>query len=73
MTLLWWRLPRARRCLVHFRDPHAASLQGVLWRQRGPWLVLRQAEQIDGAGRAPLPLDGEVLIHIGEVLFLQLP
>jgi hypothetical protein len=65
------RLPgRARRVLVNLRDQPEA-IRGLLVRQRGPWLVLAQAELLQTDG-APTPIDGEVLIERPQIVFVQL-
>jgi hypothetical protein len=46
------------------------AIKGVLWRTRGAWLVLRDCSLVK-AGAAPLPMDGEIVIHRTNVAFLQ--
>ena len=48
------------------------AIKGVLWTSRGSWLVLRDCALVKG-GAAPLPMDGEVVIHRSNVAFLQVP
>lgn len=43
---------------------------GILWAQRGPLLVLRNATMHD-AGAPPSSVDGEVVIERGQVEFIQ--
>ena len=57
-----------RRVLVSLVDGKAMT--GVLWSQRGRWLVLRQAELLERGSEA-VSLDGEVLIDRAQVDFLQ--
>jgi hypothetical protein len=45
-------------------------VRGVLWRTRGPWLVLRDVTLIN-ARKGHLPTDGEVIIHRANVSFIQ--
>lgn len=45
-------------------------VRGVLWRSRGPWLVLRDVTLIQ-ARKPTLPTDGEVVIHRSNVAFIQ--
>ena len=47
-----------------------SAVRGVLWRSRGAWLTVRGASVLKPDGSAA-PLDGEVVIHRSEVLFLQ--
>lgn len=70
----WWGLPRRRhRVILNFRDLHAPSISGILWQRRGRWLVLRNCHLLEHAKQAPTPIDGEVVIDSGTVLFLQAP
>ena len=69
--LLWWRPPALlRRVTVVLKDEQPTSLQGVLWRSRGAWLVLRSVTAVR-RGEQPEPIDGEVIVHRVNVSFLQ--
>jgi hypothetical protein len=69
--LFWWRPPcLLRRVIVNLSDDPATALQGVLWRSRGPWLVIREAAMLR-AGAEPQHLDGEALVHRDNVAFIQ--
>lgn len=69
--LSWWRPPAMLATVIVNRlDNPNEALRGVLFRSRGAWLVLKQAEQLT-AGEKPVPLDGEVLIHRSQVAFIQ--
>jgi hypothetical protein len=46
------------------------AFAGVLWAQRGPLLVLRNAELLE-QGAQPVPMDGEVVIERSRVEFVQ--
>ena len=46
------------------------AFRGVLWREEGLWLVLRNAEKL-GPNNEVVPVDGEVLVAIGDVDFVQ--
>jgi hypothetical protein len=64
-----------RRTAVHHRvviNLADKAFRGVLWAQRGPLLVLRDAELLLG-GAAPSRLDGEVVIERAKVEFIQIP
>lgn len=73
----WWRSTRPspltsrirKRCLVTCKS--GASFGGVLWETHREALVLRDAQHIqDGAVD---PVDGEVVILVEDVAFLQVP
>ncbi|MEV5680973.1 hypothetical protein [Streptomyces sp. NPDC052179] len=65
--LAWRRLAVRRRVVVNLADK---AFSGVLWKQRGPLLVLRDVQLLE-AGRAPQPVDGEVVIERTRVEFTQ--
>ncbi|MCX4676706.1 hypothetical protein OG413_15585 [Streptomyces sp. NBC_01433] len=65
--LAWRRLAVRRRVVVNLADK---AFSGVLWKQRGPLLVLRDVQLLE-AGRAPHPVDGEVVIERTRVEFTQ--
>ncbi|MEV5688637.1 hypothetical protein AB0L68_36575 [Streptomyces sp. NPDC052164] len=65
--LAWRRLAVRRRVVVNLADK---AFSGVLWKQRGPLLVLRDVQLLE-AGRAPQPVDGEVAIERTRVEFTQ--
>jgi len=67
VTLAYRRTAVYRRVLVHLVGGH--TLEGVLYRSRGPLLVLRDVTLID-AGRR-VPLDGEVVVERDRVEFTQ--
>jgi hypothetical protein len=46
------------------------AIQGVLWRSRGAWLVIREASVKEG--RLPKEkVQGEIVIHRSNVAFIQ--
>ena len=69
--LLWWRAPcQLRTVIVNLQDDPTTAIRGVLWSERGPWFVLRNAELL----KANIPstdLDGETLIHRTNISFVQ--
>jgi hypothetical protein len=68
---MWWRPPcLLRGVLVTLVSDSETAFKGVLWRSRGPWLVLRDVSIIK-ARTAPLLVDGEVVIHRANLAFLQ--
>ena len=60
--------PTLRRVIVNLKSDK--SFRGVLWRKRGGYLVLREAELLKGGGETT-PVDGEVVIEASNVDFLQ--
>lgn len=67
----WGRIALLRRVIVNLDD--GTSLEGVLYRERGPLLVLKNATLHDPGANAPLELDGETIIERTRVLFVQAP
>lgn len=45
-------------------------MRGVLWAANGPWLTLKDATALR-ANAQPLKVDGDVVIHRSQVLFIQ--
>jgi hypothetical protein len=69
--VLWLGPPCVlRRVLINLIADKETALRGVLWRARGPWLVLRDVELLRG-NAAPLPMDGEAIVHRSNVAFIQ--
>lgn len=60
--------PLLERVLVNLEDGRA--FDAVLYDQRGPLLVLRDARLIE-PGAEPVQLDGEVIIERPRVAFIQ--
>jgi hypothetical protein len=63
----WRRTAVRKRVVVNLADK---AFRGILWAQRGPLLVLRDAELLE-PGRAPQPMDGEVVIERHQIQFTQ--
>ncbi|WP_330339405.1 hypothetical protein [Streptomyces sp. NBC_00557] len=63
----WRRTAVRKRVVVNLADK---AFRAILWAKRGPLLVLRDAELLE-AGRAPQPVDGEVVIERARVEFIQ--
>jgi hypothetical protein len=63
------RYPERRTGIVNLKNN--VAIKGVIWRRAGEWLVLRNAEYIEGR-KGNLPMDGEILIRMAEVLFVQI-
>lgn len=62
------RLVINRRVLVNLTT--GSAVEGVLWDERGPLLVLRDAT-LHEPGSDPAPLDGEVIVERDRVAFVQ--
>lgn len=68
MNLGSWRGLVRRNVVVNLRTGRAFA--GILWAQRGPLLVLRNATMHE-PGATPTPVDGEVVVERIEVEFIQ--
>lgn len=58
-----------RRMLVNLVD--GSALDGVLWDERPPLLVLRDARLHEPGADKPAPLDGDVVIDAARIAFVQ--
>lgn len=66
-----WTIPhRGRRVIVNFVTGDDA-LEGLLWRRAGAWVVLRDARLLSANSGQHDQVDGEVLIEVDRILFLQ--
>lgn len=62
--------PVLRTAIVNLAS--GTAFRGVIWRRRGPWLVLREAELLSDRGNpARGKVDGEVLVKLADVDFVQ--
>ena len=50
-----------------------AAFQGVLWEQDRQALVLRDASALPGSNQQPVPVDGELVVLLADVDYLQKP
>lgn len=66
--LAFRRLVLRRRVIVNLADGQA--IEGVLYRQVGPLLVVKNATLLE-PGAEPLPMDGDVVIERERVQFIQ--
>jgi small nuclear ribonucleoprotein (snRNP)-like protein len=64
------RIIERRRVIVNLTD--GSSFEGVLYRQDGPLLVLKNATYLEPR-QQPVPLDGDTIIERDRVLFIQAP
>lgn len=67
MARTYRRLALNRRVMVNLTSGDA--IEGVLWDDRGPLVVLRDAKLHTGGGSAPL--DGEVIVERDRISFAQ--
>lgn len=67
MARSYSRLAVNRRVMVNLTTGDA--IDGVLWNERGPLIVLRDARLNTEGGSAPL--DGEVVIERDRIAFVQ--
>jgi hypothetical protein len=63
------RLALRSRVVVNLLSGHAVA--GVLWRRRGRYLVLRNAELMEPGNTRPTPIDGEAIVDRDQVLLVQ--
>jgi hypothetical protein len=72
--LAWWRPPCLLRTVAVNLKDEPTALIGVLWRVRGPWLVLRGAEvQVQGNPPEKLaPGMSDLVIDRRNVSYIQL-
>lgn len=62
-----WKTWATEQVIVNLKS--GSAFAGVLWQQRGPLLVLREATMHkDGEGRR---VDGEVVVRLEDVDFVQ--
>lgn len=67
MARTYGRLAISRRVMVNLTS--GSAIEGVLWDERGPLIVLRDAALHADGGSAPL--DGEVVIDRSRIDFVQ--
>ncbi len=64
----WRRSAVRRRVIVNLKSNKAFA--GLLWAQRGPLLILKDAQLLEG-GREATRVDGEVIVERSNVDFVQ--
>lgn len=68
---LFRRIPCLRhQVLVNFLVKDVPAIRGVLWMQRGGWLVLKDASLVPPTG-PPVPMDGDVVMECAQIAFVQ--
>lgn len=60
--------PELRTVIVNLKT--GAAFRGVVWRRRGPFLVLRNTTMLRNRQEAT-PVDGEVVVDRAEIEFIQ--
>lgn len=60
--------PTKKRVIVNTKTDK--SFRGILWKQRPGYLLLKNAELLEGSGKS-VPIDGEVLVYRADVDFVQ--
>lgn len=64
----WFRpYPQLKPCIVNLKS--GTSFRGVIWRRTGPWVVIKQVHILHGEGSRPV--DGEVLVQMSDIEFVQ--
>lgn len=69
---IWGFYPTARRCLVNLKS--GTVFNGIVWQKTGSFLVLRNAQLLSDRGselKNPPQLDGETLVQLADVDFIQ--
>jgi len=62
--------PELKTAIVNLRS--GTSFRGVVWRQAGAWVVVRNAEMIQDRGNAARHVvDGEVVVKLSDIDFIQ--
>lgn len=64
------RFALLRRVIVNLDN--GTSIEGVLYRQAGPLIVLKNAMYLEPTAQ-PVALDGDTIIERSRVLFIQAP
>lgn len=62
------RLAVNRRVVVNLTT--GTAIEGVLWSERGPLIVVKDARLLE-RGAGPTPVDGEVLVERDRIDFVQ--
>lgn len=64
------RVFQRRQVIVNLED--GSAIAGILYRQDGPLLVLKNATYLE-KGTDPVQLDGDTVVERARVLFIQAP
>ena len=68
---MWWRPPCILQNVIVNLVHEDHAIRCVLWRTRGPWLVLRGATLLPADGTPNRPFDGDIVIHRAQVSYIQ--
>ena len=65
------RYPELRGGIVNLKS--GTALRGVIWKMRGPFVVLRNAEILQDRGQQTkqASMDGEVVVRLDDIDFVQ--
>lgn len=69
MKLFGPRYPVLRQGIVNLKS--GTTFKAVVWRREGEWLVLRNAELLEGKKLA-VAIDGEIAVRVCDVDFIQI-
>lgn len=61
--------PELKSAIVNLKS--GTSFRGVVWRVRGPFLVVRNAEVLAQGDKKIKQLSGEVVVRLSDVDFIQ--
>ena len=64
------RVAYCRRVVANLTD--GSSIEGVLWQEMRDVLVLRDAHYLE-PGADPVQLDGDTIVPLSRILFVQAP
>lgn len=67
MPKFWQKYPEKKQGIVNLKTN--SSFRGVIWTISGQFLVLRNAEMLSGDGVKGL--DGEIILNLSDVEFIQ--
>jgi hypothetical protein len=65
--------PQLRRVIVNLKS--GTVFRGLLWRRRGPFYVMREVEMLSDRDSKmdPRVTNGEVLVKLADIDFIQVP
>lgn len=66
----WWEHPAKLRTVIVNLKQSDEAIRGVLWSNRGAWIVLKDAYLLVEQ-KEPMKMDGEVIIERTNVAFYQ--
>ena len=64
---LWQKYPEKQNSIVNLKTN--TSFRGIIWDIRGKFMVMKNVEMMTNDG--PKALDGEVVIQLSDVEFIQ--